>query len=373
MQISLPHFFQLAGPKAPTRSGCDDVWDQDAREALVWAIQQAEEMIAHELGFWPAPMWIVGEEHRIGRVRSDWTNAEFSTKWKYVQDFGTRSLSLLQADAFVTYSDDDADPLDREELATVGSPGVYSYLSPCDDPCDVRAFFRTDDGAWDPADPRFEIRNLRADIDGAVMYLKGESSMFVQPRLWLLTEEDAADGSWVWPFATTNLVCYVDVYCEGVNLNLPVTLYWEGVCSCQAPCAHATQTACAYVTDYERGHFAVRPATGANAWDEALYSTPPVKFTVSYLAGYPLDERTCRMDSKLERAIVKLTNVLLAEPPCGYCDAARTRWERDRSNIDPLTPEAASMPWDLYAQGALDAWRIVKRLARGGGGSVRGS
>jgi hypothetical protein len=25
------------------------------------------------------------------------------------------------------------------------------------------------------------------------------------------------------------------------------------------------------------------------------------------------------------------------------------------------------MPWDLYFQGALEAWRIVKRMARGQG------
>ena len=76
------------------------------------------------------------------------------------------------------------------------------------------------------------------------------------------------------------------------------------------------------------------------------------------------------MNANLERAIVKLTNVLLPEPPCGFCDAAQTRWQNDRQNIDPLTPEAASMPWDLYSQGALEAWRIVKKLAMGRGGKM---
>ena len=76
------------------------------------------------------------------------------------------------------------------------------------------------------------------------------------------------------------------------------------------------------------------------------------------------------MNANLERAIVKLTNVLLPEPPCNFCDAAQIRWQNDRKVIDPLTPEAASMPWDLYAQGALEAWRIVKRLAMGRGGKL---
>ena len=75
------HFNQVEGGKVPMRSGCDDVWDQPEREELAWTIATAEEMIAAELGFWPAPKWIVGEEHRIGRVRSDWANAEFKTKY----------------------------------------------------------------------------------------------------------------------------------------------------------------------------------------------------------------------------------------------------------------------------------------------------
>lgn len=373
MHIPAPHFFQLAGPKAPLRGGCDDIWDHDAREALVWAIQQAEQLIAIELQFWPAPKWFVNEEHLFEDVRSDWWNAEYSTKWKYVQAFGTQQLNLLQEGAFVSYSDDDGDPYGREELATVGSPGVYSYLPPCPGACDVRVFFRTEDGAWDDHDDRFLIRNLRTDIDGGLMYLKGESSMFVKPALWLLTEADAPDGSWVYPFDTDNLVGLVDVYCEAINQANPVTLYWESGSACGGTaCGYTGQCACAFPTDLGRGFFAVRPATwnGTSNVSASPYCGTPIKFTVSYLAGYPLDPRTCRMDAKLERAIVKLTNVLLPEPPCGYCDAAKVLWERDRKPIDPLTPEAASMPWDMYSQGALEAWRIVKMLAYGRGGKL---
>jgi hypothetical protein len=38
--------------------------------------------------------------------------------------------------------------------------------------------------------------------------------------------------------------------------------------------------------------------------------------------------------------------------------------------IDPLTPEAASMPWDIYKRGALEAWRIIKLFSMGVGGKV---
>src|SRR3972149_5077151 len=97
---------------------------------------------------------------------------------------------------------------------------------------------------------------------------------------------------------------------------------------------------------------------------------PPVAMILKQRAGLALDTRTCSMNPNLERAIIKLTNVLLPEPPCGFCDQAQIRWQNDRKAIDPLTPEAASMPWDLYAQGALEAWRIVKRMAMGRGGKL---
>ena len=58
MRMSVCHFNQVDGVKAPLRSGCDDVWDQPEREDLAWAMATAEEMIAHELGFWPAPKWM---------------------------------------------------------------------------------------------------------------------------------------------------------------------------------------------------------------------------------------------------------------------------------------------------------------------------
>jgi len=373
MKIPPCHGNQVDGGKAPLSSGCDGVWSQEDRETLAWTLATAEEMIARELGFWPAPKWIVDEEVRLGRVRADWWNAEFGTKWKYIQQFGTRTLTLVEADAPVAYEDRDGDEYGREETAVIGDPGaLYRYLSSrCDDPCDVRVFFREGDGAWDAADPRWEIRPVRADVDGDVLTITAESCMFVKPPLWEVPE--SPDGGWVVNFDTDNLVDAVDVYCEGVDLNLPITLYWDSSVACgSAPCACATQGACALVTDWERGHFAPRPATGSNAYAPPAYQAPPVKLKVSYLAGYPLDERTCRMHPMLERAVVKLTNVLLPEPPCGYCDAAELLWKRDRQPVDPLTPESASLPWDIYSQGALEAFRICKRFSRLTGGSIRG-
>lgn len=387
MRIPLPHFWQQNGSKAPIvrgsgNDGCaNSIWDQDARNDLAWTILQAEEMIADELGFWPAPKFITSEQIAFGLpgVRRDWLNAEIRTRYGYVQSYGAEQLTLVTngANAQVAYSDSDGDPFGREELAVI-TDANGAALTACANACDVAVFFRVADGAEDAADDRWEIRPVKVDIDGATMRITAESSLFISPALLALTKADcegsqANSKAWQYAWSTANLVTAVDVYCRTVNTQTPVTLRWDGVCDCTSPCSHNTQTACAYDTDNRRGHFIPRSATwngSANVYATPTYSVPPESVLVNYRAGYPLDSRSCRMDSRLERAIVKLTNALLPEPPCGFCGEAETRWQDDRQSVDPLTPEAAGLPWDLYKRGALEAWRIVKLMARGRGGKA---
>jgi hypothetical protein len=371
MQLSLPHFNQMNGAKAPIVAGCDDrgIWDQDARDSLAWTMAQAEEMIAEYLRFWPSPKFITDEEiaFSLPGVRGDWWNAEVETEWAHIDCFGTEQLTLVQAGANVIYSNSNnnplsrenlatINPLSRENLATISSTGLYvDELTACDDKCEVAVFFREEDGAEDSADCRWEIKPIKVDIDGSTMSITADSALFVKPELWDLTEMDAAgsndDAAWIINFDTSNLVSQVDVYCRTVNQQSPITLQWEGVCDCK-----------------KRGFFAPRASTWNGTTN--IYATPlhchipPESVLANYRAGLALN-KSCRMNANMERAIVKLTNALLSEPPCGFCgDVANRIWQDDRQAIDPLTPEAASMPWDIYKRGALSylAWVLGGRL-----------
>jgi hypothetical protein len=358
MQLSLPHFNQMNGAKAPIVSGCDNgIWDQVARDALAWTMAQAEQMIAEYLNFWPSPKFLVDEEiaFSLPGIRGDWMNAEVETRWKYIDCFGTEQLTLVKADAAVIYTNSNNNPLSRENLATISSTGLYvDELTACGNKCEVAIFFREKDGAEDTADCRWEIKPIKVDIDGSTMSITADSALFVKPTLWDLTEMDAAgsndDEAWIIDFDTANLVLAVDVYCRTCNLQSPVTLMWDGVCDCVGVCQHKTQTACAYRTDKKRGYFVPRSSSWngtTNIYAAPTYCWPPESVLVDYRAGYPLD-KSCRMNANMERAIVKLTNALLPEPPCGFCgDVAVRTWQDDRTPIDPLTPEAASMPWDM--------------------------
>ena len=381
MRISAPHFHQMRGATAPALGGCDEVWDQDDREALVRTMLIAEKMIRDQLGFYMVPTFIEDERRwlNLAGSRPDWQNAEVGTKWKYVTTFGTETLTLVEADALIDWQDWDTDPFPNEEVAVLGAGGLYDTMAACSDECDVAVFFRTEDGAPSAAHPEFEIKPHRVVFDsaGTNMEVILKSAQLIKPTLWNLTEQDCAgsddENAWIYDFGPANLVPRVDVYCRSINYDTPVDVYWDGSCTCTSPCAHQSQTACAYVTDWEEGFFCARPATWngtSHVYQAALYTTPPESLKVSYRAGYPLDEYRCTMDPMLERAIVKLTNALLPEPPCAYCAAAAQRWEEDRLDVDPLTPEAASLPWDLYKRGALDAWKIVKLLAKGRGSKM---
>ncbi len=383
MGIYAPHFNQLNGTKAPLTKGCRNtgIWDQDNREDLAWGIAQAEEMISEFLGFYPIPKFITDEEisFALPGVRSDWRNAEVTTEWGKVDCFGTETLTLQLANAPVIFSDNDNDPFGREELATISTTGLYiEELAACGSACEVAVFFRVSDGAEDAADPRWEIKPIKVDIDGSTMSITAEASMFVLPNKWELTKMEVAGSpdtnAYQINYDTSNFVTAVDVYCRTCNLQTPVTVRWDGVCDCAGVCQHKTQTACAYQTDRKRGFFVPRPATWNGTTNiEAVPlhpRIPPESIRVNYRAGMPTNGRNCRMNPTLERAIVKLANALLPEPPCGFCDQAQTRWEDDRKAIDPITSEVASMPWDIYKKGALEAWRIVKLLGMGRGAKM---
>ncbi len=380
MHISLPHFNQLDGSKAPLVNECAGLWDQDARDLLAWTMAQAEEMIAEYLNFWPAPKFIIDEEIQFGLpgIRGDWWNAEIPTRWGNIICFGTETLTLKKAGASVTYTNSNNNPQGRENLATISATALYGdELGACDDKCETVVFFREEDGAEDPADSRWEIRPLRVDIDGSTMSITGDSSLFVKPTLWELTEIESAgsvdSNAWHIDFDVANLVSSVDVYCRTINQATPITLLWEGVCDCPGVCEHATQTACAYKTDNRRGFFAPRAATWSGTSN--VFAVPkhshiiPESVKANYRSGMALN-KSCRMNPSMERAIVKLTNALLPNAPCGFCDHSHSIWAEDRKEVDSTLFGGFTPPWDMFRAGAYEAFKIVKLFARGRGGKM---
>ena len=122
----------------PLRNTCADLWVQESwqfadmvsRESLAQEIDQAETAIANELGWWPAPKWIVQEVHRYPRFyRKDAyrfggrnvRNQRVGVGCDYgmIISPGQRASSLIEAGATVTYTDADGDGFYETATVTV--------------------------------------------------------------------------------------------------------------------------------------------------------------------------------------------------------------------------------------------------------------
>ena len=247
----------------------------------------------------------------------------------------------------------DNDPRGIKETAVIGD-WLYDMLPACSEECSLKVFFRAADGAKDTAHPAWEIRPLNIDIDGNFAIIQAPAPLFIKPELTLLTKQDCFksdnEEAWIWAYDESNLVGYVDIFCETIDTDDQGSIYWQYGCG---NCTENSAEICIYSIDDWIGRFKIEPKTG-----ECVSACPPQRMTINYKSGYPLDEY-CRMDVNLQRAVIKLTNALLPQTPCG-CTYPFNIWTHDRQPIDPLTPEAATLPWNLYSQGALEAWRIVR-------------
>ena len=360
--IKCTHFNQQGGEYAPT-TGCQIVFDQNKINEVALAVQQAEEMITEFLQFYPAPVYEEDSNVRFAKrkIRSDWWNAPFQAPMKHAQSYGRKVLYPLHLGAVVNYVDLDNDPRGINETAIVGED-LYGGLEGCDDDdCTLRVFFREEDGALDHPSYEYEIKPLKVESHLGGVVLKGPSCMFIRPDLVRLTEEackySGDEQQWINDYDEDNWVTNVDIYCEMIDTDTAAgQVSWRDYCA--ADCSTDSNDICILPVDEKISSFKIELT-------DTCYKCPPEFLKINYTSGYPLNNQ-CLMDSRLQRAIVKLSNVLLPIFPC-RCPHGMTQqeeiWFQDRLPVDPLTTEAANMPWELYSRGALEAFRIVRRLA----------
>lgn len=317
MGITPPHFFQASSDNYFPVSGCSDVWFQYAwqnadavsRDDLAQAIYNAEEDIAAILGYYPAPKWIAKEMHKYPRhyrrdaygngrnVRGDFKS--IIARWgKFIQA-GRRAVSVVDAEAAVTYSDPDGDGY--SELATITAATSLT------DACEVKVYIAGKGGAqeWEIRPPKSKI------ISGGNVTITFDAWLLIDPNLqgaYPTAEElraiDLEDMD--------SYVATVDIYREytdfsqasaefswepepGSGLTFPCTSC--GGSGCLA-CENTIQTGCLHVRDVERGILVPVPATyddDEDSWQGASFTDCREPDTVKlwYYAG-DLDERYLR-------------------------------------------------------------------------------
>lgn len=355
--------------------------DRTGREDIARAIAEAENDIETVLGYRLLPTWEVDEWRPTVRpYRPEMVNLSntdvrgmgqlVEANWGYMLSGGIRSVSLIDADAAVVYSNT-VPPAAYANLATV----QVTLAAEIPDG-EVAVFYPGHDG-----EERWRIRPVTVTHAGLVYTITFQRAMAIiedKMETYDLASLEAVNGTDDAQFLDT-----VDVYRVSNDPQQQVTFLWEGGggCGCASAgcsiCAYSVATGCFLLRGDPRHSLIVPHFANWNADDLAFeYTTPnlrrqPDLVRLWYLAGWrdkasvsPLSE----MDDYWARIVAYLAASKLDRPICACSTNYMKRWAQDLAfsgGADELASyslSARNLDNPLgTTRGALNAWRAVMR------------
>src|SRR5689334_9771964 len=186
-------------------------WQQDflSREEIAKCIDMAEDMIAQELTFYPAPKYILNEVQQYPRPYNrelyaggrTWRGQQKSVElnWHKVQGGGTLARTLINAGTGVVLSDTDGDGINDTFTLTQATTAT--------DPNEVALYFAVADRNNADVDETWRIRPVKVAIAGGTATVTGHSSLLVVPDLTFRTDAAVLDVT-----TSGNYVTTLDVY-----------------------------------------------------------------------------------------------------------------------------------------------------------------
>jgi hypothetical protein len=301
----------------PGTGQCDDVfyqyqWQRDfiSREEIATAIAEAEYALAEQLGYWPAPRYIVDEHADYPRTaplaRQRYLNM-VGLRWRRVIGGGTFNRTSISAGVAVTLSDPDGDLVD--ELFTVTFPTSVT------DPNEIALYFAAADCLGEPVSEAWRIRPVNVSINAGQATVTGHASLLVKPNLTTITDPVVLDVT------NSIYVTAVDAYrAFRDSTHTDATPYqgvavWDNDPSCEPDCTFEIGPVCITERNAEQGLVSVNVDQWPCRWI-------PNRLQLNYLAGYPLDSQG-RMNDELARCVARLATALLPTEKCGC-----TRWNK---------------------------------------------
>ena len=271
---------------------CGDCWPLTQRSQLVYALQQATEMIEDELGY-----SLSLTEHENERIDYD-TIARLSHQM--LHSLGTWSVSSIATGIAVNYADD---------------PATISF----DTDCDLENIEITypDSDLYSGATIRINPKTAVKSGDTVTMTIPW--GRLVKLSLMGDTCLDYED--------TDNYIATVNAQCRTIDCTAPLNLVWLSS-GCTA-CGETQQAGCGAIEDKRLGLIRPQPATwnGASFTSGTLtYSRDPDFVDVSYIEG--LDP----LPYKMKQALIRLAHTLMPSEPCG-CEIMQRMWQEDLSLI----------------------------------------
>jgi hypothetical protein len=401
--------FPIRGGDSNNRA--NDLWpryswqqsDHVSMEDLSRAIYDAEQDIARELGWYPAP-WYVSEEiqqfprhYRPDVFRWGGRNVR-GMRASVITDFakviaggrrdvdliGTANVAAVVAPGTIVYSDEDGDGFN--ETATITLTTTYGAA--------FARYFKVYHADYD-GDQAWEIRPARSkSITGTTWTGVFSSWLFVNPDTQGRYPTDEGWSGIDIQTDDSNFVTSVEVYYEYVdNAQVSAEFYWEpcpthailsSVCVCCGgtgceACTHDTQTGCLHVRDAERGIVVPQPAnydSDDSEWDQSTftYCRDPEFVKLWYYAG-EYEDRFLNgtlldpLSDYWAHAIAWLATTKLERPFCsgGNVTALAERLREDLSfsgagGAYQADPAALANPFGPQ-RGAIMAWQRVTKFA----------
>jgi hypothetical protein len=375
----------------PTGSACGDVWprydwqksDQVSHEGLAYAIKDAEETLAREVGYFAAPTWIAGEQAMYPRdyYRENIYHVHdiqafskgINARYGRIISGGQRGVTLLDTPR-ITYSDEDTDGL--YETATITVLGVTATT----DACECKVYFQGMGGVED-----WEVRPARSKtLVAGTLTIVMDSWLLIDPDLLAVYPTD--DGFQAIDVSTTvNFVANVDVYYEYNDISEASAIFaWQqGTpgCTCSscagvgcAVCSDTEQDGCIQVRDPKAGIVSPVPAAYSDgSWSVSAFDIcrAPDKVTLYYYAGDQSNEylrgTSCEPLSDLWAwCIIWIAIARLERPPCS-CNRLKNMFDYLREDLSRSLPgssyfssdDVRTNPFGTH-RGEYQAWKRVK-------------
>ncbi len=370
-----PFEFNQVGTGFPTTNNaqCDHVWfqypwQQDflSRDELARTIAKAEEMIAEELNYWPAPKYIVNEVKQYprpykrtiygggGTPRGQWKGVRLN--WGKVQGGGLIARSAIDMAGNVVTADNDGDGVFETFTVTVATTVT--------DPDEVAIYFAVADRNAAALDESWRIRPVKVAISGGNAVITGNRWLLVKPDLTTVVNPEVLDVSVAGNFVTQVEVwrVYRDVTTTTDDPAQGTAMWEEPGCEIP-PCNVSWLPVCLGARNAEMGIVSVDYYLDGQTLPDAR---EPDRVSLNYAAGEPLVGG--QMSRTMADIVAHLATGIL---PVGSCGCERSdriiSWWRNfpsqgEENARPITLKEIDQNPFGQSRGALWAWERVQYL-----------
>lgn len=376
MGINLWEFNQIGeGFPESNTSQCPYVWFQYqwqenflSREEIAEAIASAEQMIAYQLLYWPAPKAITEtidfprparrELYGLGGdIRGRYKAVQLS--WGKVQNPGIYKRTSIGT-AAVTRTDTDADTISDRFTVTIATTVT--------DPNEIAIYFKDTDRNSEPIDETWRIRPVKVSISAGTATITGHPSLLVKPDLESVTDPDSLNVTDAATYVTEVEVHRLYIGSDTELSEQGIAIWEEGDCD-GSPCTVSSNAVCLTPRVAEQGMVGVDFLLA-----EFCRDMEPNRVQLNYIAGAPLVDGT--MNPEYARIVARLATALLPVDKCG-CDRSQrilTYWREvppaEREGVRPtLVGELDKNPFGPQ-RGAVWAWMRVKEMKQVWGTSI---